>query len=214
VAGNAHNALANTYPVVAKIVGAEFFEGLAREYLKLYPSRSGDLNEYGGELAQFVAEFSHTRDLPYLPDIARLEWLVHRAHYAADTQPFDATKLAAIDADAWSGLRPMLAPACGLLASRWPLARLWEVHQDDYVGEFTVDLDAGPSRVLVRRPRYRVEVVTVSAGENLFLQSALRGDTVAAALAAAFECDAEFDFTKALAAWVATGVITGFATVA
>lgn len=210
IAGNTHKALADAYPVVVKIVGAEFFEGLAREYLRCYPSVSGDLNEYGGEFARFVAGFSHTLDLPYLPDVARLEWLVHRAHYAADAQPFDATRLAAISADAWSGLRPLLAPACALLESPWPLARVWEVHQDDYAGEFAVDLDAGPSRVLIQRPRFRVEVAAVAPGAYKFLQGAEHGDSVAAALAAALGADAGFDLAAALAAWVAAGVITGF----
>ena len=121
--------LAGAYPIVAKIVGESFFEGLAREYLRRFPSASGDLNEYGASLAQFVAAFPHTGDLPYLADVARMEWLAHRAHYAAD-------------AAEGPGLR--LPPARALLPSRRPLARTREIHPDDHEGEFSVDLDAGP----------------------------------------------------------------------
>ena len=47
-------------------------------------SASGGLNELGGHLADFLPAFAPARELPYLADVARLEWLVHKAHYAAD----------------------------------------------------------------------------------------------------------------------------------
>ena len=207
---NARKALANAYPIIVKIVGDEFFDGLAREYLRRYPSVSGDLNQHGGEFARFIAEFPHTQDLPYLADVARLEWLAHLAHYAADAPAFDATRLASIAESEWSELRPVLAPACALLESPWPLARIWEVHQDDYSGEFAVDLDAGPDCVLVQRPRFRVLVASISTGAYRFLQLAASGDTITVALEAALEAEAGFDLLAALAAWTAAGVIVGF----
>lgn len=210
VVANARKALASAYPITVKIVGNEFFDGLAGEYLRRHPSASGDLNELGGEFDGFVAEFQHTQDLPYLPDVARLEWLAHRAHYAADAPPFDAVRLASVNESAWGELKLVLAPACSLLESKWPLARIWEVHQDDYGGEFAVDLDAGPDRVLIQRPRFRVQVASVSTGAFCFLMHAAGGDTVGAALEAALDSEASFDFSAALGAWVVAGVVVGF----
>jgi hypothetical protein len=161
---NAQKALANAYPIVVKIVGEEFFEGLAREYMRRHPSTSGDLNAYGEGFAGFVAAFPPTQDLPYLPDVARMEWLAHRAHYAGDAEPFDVRRLKSIPEAAWNRVRPVLAPACALLESRWPVARIWEVHQDGYAGEISVDLESGPERILVHRPHFRVQVAPVSAG--------------------------------------------------
>ena len=192
VVGACSKALAGAYPIVAKIVGESFFEGLAREYLRRFPSASGDLNEFGAQLAEFVAHFPHTQDLPYLPDVARMEWLVHRAYYAADEA-------------AGPGLR--LAPACALLASPWPLARIWEVHQDDYTGEFSVDLEAGPERILIYRPRFRVLVGPLSAGSYRFLERVRAGAPVATALDAALVAEPGFDLGAALAAWIEAGVI-------
>jgi hypothetical protein len=192
VVGACTKALAGAYPIVAKIVGESFFEGMAREYLRRFPSTSGDLNEFGDSLAQFVAHFAHTQDLPYLPDVARMEWLAHRAYYAAD---------------AAEGPGPRLAPACALLTSRWPLARIWEVHQDDYQGEFSVDLDAGPEQILVYRPRFRVLVGAISAGGYRFLERLRAGAPPAAALDAALVAEPGFDLGAALAAWVEAGVI-------
>lgn len=205
--GACGKALAGTYPVVAKIVGEPFFEGLAREYLRRHPSASGDLNEFGVSFAEFVADFPHTRDLPYLPDVARMEWLAHRAYYAAGAAPLDLARLAELSEDDAPALRMVLAPACALLESRWPLARLWEVHQEGYAGERSVDFDAGPERVLVHRPEFRVAVDAISAGAYRFLEGALAGRPLGELLQAALAEEPGFDLGTALREWVATGIV-------
>jgi hypothetical protein len=207
VFGNCANALAAAYPIVRKIVGADFFEATAREYARAHPSASGDLNEYGAALAEFLAAFEHTRDLLYLPDVARMEWLAHRAYYAADAAPFDPTRLAGLPPERWVALRPLLAPGCALLTSDWPLARIWTVHQDNYAGEFDVDLDAGPDQIIVHRPRWTAEVRAISAGDHRFLAAALDGASLGNALEAASAEDSGFDPAAALARWVQSGVI-------
>jgi hypothetical protein len=193
--GNWSAALAGAYPIVRKIVGEAFFEALAREYARAHGSASGDLNEYGARLADFVAEHPDTLDLPYLPDVARMEWLAHRAYYAADRPAFDPSRIDAL----------RLAPGCALLESPWPLARIWQVHQDDYPGEFAVDLRSGAQRVLVHRPNWRAEVQALDAGDYLFLKSLDAG--LGSALQAAAG-DPAFDPAQAPAYWVGLGVLT------
>jgi len=202
--GNWAQALAGAYPIVRRIVGEGFFDGLARAYAIEHRSASGDLNEYGAGLAGFVAVFPHTQDLPYLPDVARMEWLAHRAYYAANAAPFDLAKISNSSPEA---LRPRLAPACGLLTSDWPLARIWTVHQDDYEGEIDVDLRSGPDRILVHRPRWRAQVRSLAPGDYRFLDSARQGKTLGEALEAAVAEDPGFDPTLVLAGWVDAGVI-------
>ncbi|MGH8709118.1 MAG: HvfC/BufC family peptide modification chaperone, partial [Burkholderiales bacterium] len=138
VFGNWSAALGGAYPIMRVIVGTQFFERLAHDYSQVSPSTSGDLHEYGAQLAPFLDDYAHTRDLPYLPDVARLEWLVHRAYYVADAPPFDRSR----------PTEARLAPECALLESAWPLQRIWAAHQEG--GEpASVDLGAGPDRVLV-----------------------------------------------------------------
>jgi hypothetical protein len=209
VIGACTGALRNAYPIVAKIVGREFFDGLVQEYLRRHPSASGDLNALGAELAAFVEAFRHTQDLAYLPDVARMEWLAHLAYYASDDAPLDLARLAAVPPEAHAGARLSLAPGTALLESPWPLARIWEVHQDDYTGEFAVDLTAGADRILVHRPRFRVGVAALSAGEFGFLREARHGAPLARALEAALAADARFDLATAVVRWVEMRVITG-----
>jgi hypothetical protein len=89
-------ALAAAYPVVRRVVGDEFFDGLARAFRCGTPSTSGDLGDYGAGFADFLAAFPPARALPYLCDLARLEWAAHRAYGAADAPPWEAGTLAAV----------------------------------------------------------------------------------------------------------------------
>lgn len=197
VFGNWSAALGGAYPIVRAIVGAEFFERLARDYARAAPSTSGDLHDYGAQLAAFLDDYAHTGDLPYLPDVARLEWCAHLAYYAADAPPFDLSR----------PTQARLAPACALLTSAWPLQRLWEAHQEG--GDpASVDLAAGPDRVLVHRAHWRVEVCSLRAGDYRFLERLQAGAELGAALEAAVAVDAAFVARVAFAAWVQAGVIS------
>jgi len=208
VFGNWAKALTSAYPIVRKIVGEPFFEGLARAYAREHASVSGDLNEFGVDLPRFVARFPDTQDLPYLPDVAHMEWLAHRAHFAADTPRFDSARLAAVSAEEYSALRLQCAPASALIASPWPLARIWEVHQDRYRGDASVDFESGPGRFLVLRPRWHVTLESLTAGDYHFLTEAKRGAMLGEALEAAAATDSEFDAANALARWIGKGVVT------
>ncbi len=211
VQANAVKALTNAYPVVAKLVGDDFFDGLARAFAAVTPSASGDLNEYGAALADFVATFAPAAGLAYLPDVARLDWRVHRAHYAADARPLDVAKLAHVAPDRMTALRPVLHPACSIVVSPWPLARLWEIHQDDYDGAFDVDWDAGDGAVLVERAHWRVRVRALDEASAAFIAACRTGASIGEALARARAADREFPLDTRLAEWVDARVIVDWA---
>jgi len=204
---NATKALAAAYTIVKKLVGEEFFDGLARAYRRAHPSVSGDLNEFGAHFADFIATFEAAQSLAYLPDVARLEWLAHRAHFAADRAPLDTGRLGGIAEHDYPRLQLELHPAVGTLESPYPVFRIWEVHQDDYRGEIAVDLDTGPDRVIVYRPGFRVTVAVLSRGELAFLVAIKQGELLGTALQSALTADTEFNLGASLQRWIAANVI-------
>ncbi len=210
ILGNTGKALGAAYPVIQELVGDEFFAGLARAYAQTHPSADGDLSEYGAGFASFLDAFPHVRDLPYLPDVARLEWLVHRAHYAADDPPLDIRRLETVTEGDYSRLLEQLHSAVGLLGSNYPVGRIWEVHDPDYAGKIAVDLDSGPQHVLVYRPRFRASVAVLNAGEAAFLAAVAERKPLHAALERALAADAGFDLGQSLQRWVVSNVIVDF----
>ena len=200
--------LGHAYPVVLALVGEDFFGGLARAYGGRYPSDSADLNQFGDRFADFLAAFPPVDELPYLPDMARLEWAVHLAHYAADAPGLAPEALAALHPDQLEARRFSLHPACVLLASDWQVAALWRAHQEgEGQGAFPPDLRAA-SCALICRPRWKAQVLVVDAAAHAALLALQRGQTFGAALDAAFGLDPAFDLAAHLRQWLAHAVLT------
>jgi uncharacterized protein len=207
IAANAAGALAAIYSIVRKLVGEEFFAGLAHAYCGAHPSASGDLNELGEHLADFLPTFGPAQALPYLPDVARLEWLAHKAHYAADHAPLDVGSLGGLTDDGYARLAVTLHPAVAVLSSAYPLFRIWEVHQDDYRGEFAVDLASGGEHIVVYRPQFRATVARLSTGEAIFLAAISRGALLGPALDEALGNDPGFNFAASLQNWTLANIV-------
>ena len=199
--------LGHAYPVVLALVGEAFFGGLACAYGRQMPSDSADLNQFGERFADFLTSFPPVADLPYLPDMARLEWAVHLAHYAADAQVLAPESLAALPPDQLEARRFSLHPACALLASNWQVAALWQAHQDgEGQGMFPHDMQVA-SCALVCRPRWKAQVLVVDAAAHAALLALQQGQTFGAALDAAFERDPAFDLAAHLRQWLAHAVL-------
>ncbi|MGH8752078.1 MAG: HvfC/BufC family peptide modification chaperone [Burkholderiales bacterium] len=169
VFSNYRRALQDVYPVVARLTGAAFFRRAAESYIRALPSVSGDLHQYGGSFAEFLETFPGAEGLVYLPDVARLEWLLHETFHAADARPLRLETLAALGSEAYPRLVFKLAPACRLLESVYPVARIWEVNQPGYSGADTVDLAAGGVRLLLKRGAFEVAMEKLQEDEFALL---------------------------------------------
>src|SRR5947207_8740626 len=93
VLGNYRRALAATYPVTKRLVGAPSFDAASDNFVRSHPSTRGDINRYGADFSEFLGSYPPARDLKYLPDVARLEWAIDQANIARDAASFDLTAL-------------------------------------------------------------------------------------------------------------------------
>ena len=80
----AERALSATYPVVTAILSTESMAQLARALWHTHPPQRGDLAQWGDTLAAFMASSPQLADLPWLADVARVEWALHQAGGAPD----------------------------------------------------------------------------------------------------------------------------------
>ena len=160
-------ALEATYPVCARLVGAEFFGAAARRFAREVPSRSPDLCDYGAELAGWLAAFEPARALPYLADVARLEWALHRARHAAAPESHDPARVAF-----------RAAPGTAFLDSPWPVDRIWETNQPDFAGDPEVSLEAGGAALVVAREPERARFTRLTRAELEALATLAAGRTL------------------------------------
>jgi hypothetical protein len=206
--GNHAAALRDVYPVVLRLVGAQFFDRLARDYATQTPSRSGDLHDFGGELGAFLDALPAARNLPYLADVARLEWAVHRSFHARHVPPLDPARLAVVLPERLPDLRFELHPAARLLRSPYPVLTIWRVNQPQWSGDQAVDLGLGAEQVLIIRRALEVTLEPLSAAEYAMLEALDAGGNLGDALAAALALDAEFDLQAFLARHALGGTLT------
>jgi len=170
--GGLTKSLESIYPLCKQLVGDEFFDAMMQRYIQQTPSKTADLNQYGNSLAAFIEDFQPAQSLPYLADVARMEWTWHRAYWSADHTPLAASDLAAIHETDREHIVLHLPPSAGLLASPWPLLRIREVAEED--GE-PVSLDEGGVRVMIWREALETRMELLDEAEWLFLSMAKDG---------------------------------------
>jgi len=207
---NLTNALADIFPVVARIVGESYFREAARLFIRDVPSISGDLNRYGGAFGDFLQAYPHAQELPYLGDVARLEWAWQQAFHAADAGTLDLARLAAVPAETQGALRFCMHPSAHLLRSSFPLLAIWGVNQPDHTGELAVDWQAGTEYLLVYRPEAEVIIRSVPEAAWQFYSACAAGQPLETAIEAAAKVETEFDLQGLLLDSVQSAIIVDF----
>lgn len=204
-------ALKAVYPVIERLVGDGFFRYAAGRYIPRHPSTSGNLHDFGGHFPDFLTTFEPTAELAYLPDMARLEWAYHRAFHAAEHAPLDLAALAAIPPECHGDLKFSLHPAARLLASPFPILRIWQVNQADFRGDPTVDLTEGGIHLLIRRrENLEIDLHPLSPGEFALLQALSEQQNFATACEGALTAQADLDLPSIFSSYIRQGILTTF----
>lgn len=203
------SALAGAYPVLLQLLGDDFFDFLARDYGRLYPSQSGDLNRFGAQFPAFLRATTVLDDYPYCPDVAELEWRVHGAYYARDCAPLSLARLLQEQGASAQECRLQLHPSASLFNSSFAAVDIWHVHQHQEIAALGVSLTQA-SRAVIVRPEWQVHVISLDHAAYAALQTLERGDSLGLALEAALACDAQFDVGSELAAWFRSGLFSSY----
>jgi hypothetical protein len=197
-------ALAATFPTVQALVGTDFFRGLARTFIGHALPVQPVLTEYGADFPAFIGGYEAARDLPYLADVARLDWALNLAFHAPPGGRLKAENLAAVPVERLPSMSIALAPGSVLVSSRYPLDRIWETSQSG-VASGTVDLNSAASHLLVLRRPDDAAFVGLSAGEAAFVAALAEGMSLEGAAETAFQADPAFDLSTSFARLLALG---------
>lgn len=195
-------ALAQRFPVTQRLVGVDFFTGMARVYVADHKPVSPLIMHYGDDFPEFISSFAPAASLAYLPDVARIEVAWTRAYHAANRMPLDATELAAIPAGGLGGLALVPHPSARLMRSSFPAGSIWSAHQDETVAPIS---SWEGETVLVVRPAMHVQIHVLPPRDAAFAAQLHDGVCLGEAAETAFNADPEFDFGSALVGLVGLG---------
>ncbi len=200
------SVLEGRFPVVARLLGEDFFKATARVFVEQNPPNSPVLMRYGGQFPEFLEIFEPVADLPWLGDVARLEWAWNLAYHAADREPVGSEALAAIDPSTAASLHAEFHPAVQLIRSVYPVVTIWSENSKDGEPDH-IDAGAGGEDGLIVRPGIAVEVRHLPLGGAAFIAALTKGKTLGEAAEAAFEEDTAFDLQANIAGLIASGAI-------
>lgn len=206
---NHTRALKETYPVTVRLVGEDFFDTVAYFYLRTFPARDSNLNDYGKHLAEFLKNYTPTKTLIYLSEVAELEWGLHSAYYAADSLIFDPATLKPIPEQDHEKLIFHLQPSCQLLQFKYQTLDLWQACQNL---EQDTKLHLQPERqfLLLVKQDYTVRTERLTPSEFIVLTELSKGISILEASHSVLLADTTVDLTACLQNFIMKGYIHSF----
>ncbi|WNK00606.1 DNA-binding domain-containing protein [Thalassospiraceae bacterium LMO-JJ14] len=209
VAVSLSEALAETFPVVKRLVGDEFFTAMAQIYVQKNQPASPVLFEYGQTFSTFIDTFEPAGNIPYLGDIARLERLWLDAYHAKDALPIGIDKLAQVPGSTLDSLKIGLHPSAGLIRSAYPVISIWQAHQNTEIADLSTIQWQGEQGLIIR-PALEVSVIPFNVPAVDFMTGLMAGRTlgdICDALLHDQEQDRDFDPSQHLADIFNTGAV-------
>jgi len=173
-------ALHEVYEAIYQVLGERTFADLASAYAQRYPSHESNLSLVGRHLPEFLTSWPLTQRLPFLPDLAQLEWRVSLAFHATQEHPIDSQLMASLSLDAWERTALVFQPSVGFVSSAWPILDLWNARAQPR-SAINIELVSRPQCVLIFRRDLHLHCEAIDAAQTLWLEALLAGATLGAA---------------------------------
>jgi hypothetical protein len=184
IAGTLTKALRLNFPAVERLVGADFFADCAAGYVRHAPPQSAYLNDFGAGFADYLAQEIRASSLPYLADVARLEWAVSRALVAEAVPAPNWRGLATVDAVLQSEICFRADPSVTLLRLDTPADAIWQAVLTGTPEDLERLNPTGPPvYLLIERLGPDLSVRRLEAPEWAFTKALCSGEPLASVLA-------------------------------
>jgi len=198
-------ALSSIFPAVERITGEDFFRAMARFHVRETPPVSPLLFEYGRGFPDFIDRYEYAQDMPWLPDVARIERAWLDAYHAADAPALSAEMLGSVPPEQLSTLIFRPHPATRLISSAYPAVTIFAMNRGTGpVGRVEHRSEDG----LITRMEDDVTVRLLPPGGAAFLSALLAGECLAAAAAAGLDACPEFNLSGAIGEMMAAGAFS------
>jgi hypothetical protein len=205
-------ALEQSFPIVARLVGPSFFDQAACQFAAGHPPTLGWMSAYGATFPDFLDGYDAAASVPYLADIARIEWARVKATFADEAPGLELDALAHLSPPQLMERRIALHPSATLINSGYPIYLVWIWHQNPTSDELiaSTDFKRGGDDVLVTRTSDgQAAVIRLPPADAAFVASLSSGQPLGSAWALALDVDHHFDLAAALAELVRECALAG-----
>ena len=174
--------LASVFVVCEQLVGEKFFEQLCDRYIDQYPPTTPFLADYGDQFADFVHHDPALATLPWLSDVARLEWARHCAWHGVNQPASDFAGLGQLTPEQQLTVIFQLPHSAQLLGSAYATHAIWLAHQaEDYDDKPKLEHIKlhQPCYLLIHRSGRRLHQLPLDKPMWAFLSAVRQGHTLA-----------------------------------
>lgn len=197
--------LLSVFPVTASLLGEGYFRFVAASFIRGNPPAEPRLVRYGASFACFLGRLDELRSLPFVADVARLEWLIAEALDAPVAQPRPLAELTLGGSAALPDIR--LQPSLRLLFSRWPALDIWSAHQPGGDLESLAKVRRRAERIALWRSNDSVRFLRLGSAHYAFLHALVKQRGLEAAADRAVARAADIDLAATLQGLFADGLV-------
>lgn len=174
-------ALKDSYPVVLRLIGVDFFHALAMEFIQSNPPQQASLQSYGLGFIKFISDHEQCQQLPFLADIAQIEYLYIQCFHGPEQEAINLNHLIAEREDDLPNVVFGAHPNVYLVSSDYPSLDIWYANLEDEVTEINLD-ECVPSRILIyRNDELQVETVQLNDMAYTFCDKLVAGQSISEA---------------------------------
>ncbi|MCA1449838.1 putative DNA-binding domain-containing protein [Ensifer sp. IC3342] len=195
------------FPVTVRLLDERYFSYVANCFIRSSPPQEPRLSRYGAGFAAFLARFEGTAHMPFVSEVARIEWKIAEALDAPLQRP--STLIELYEGLASASFALFLQPSLRLLFCRWPALSIWAAHQQGGDADGLADLNREPERIALWRHGDTVRFLRLDAAELAFWHMLMRGRGLEAAVARACRHSPEFDIARALTGLFVSELVIG-----
>lgn len=197
--------LAGVFPITKRLLSEAEFRIAADQYFSERIPSSIDPMNYCEEFPDFLENFTTEKDLPYLVEIAMLDYGCYQAKQAMDAQPINKKIFTELSPEQLAGRHIQLHPACFWMSSPFSLYDVWYRFNSSLPSKASAALT--PQEVVIIRPQMQVEVHKVDTGLVRALDALDNGETLNKALMEGGQEDPNFNAVAAIQFLIQNGLI-------
>lgn len=203
---NLHEQLLRVYPITRTLLTQPEFRAASDEYFSKSMPSAIDPMKFAKDFPEFLADFPTEKDLPYLVDVAMLDFGCYQSHQAMDATPTKSKIFTELTPDQLASRRVQLHPACFWMSSSFAIYDFWQRHHAK-TRSATSSNTMETQEVVIIRPKFTVEVHKVDTGLVKTLDALDAGQTLNEALMEGSLADAKFNAVGAIQFMIQNGLI-------
>ncbi|MCJ8311926.1 MAG: putative DNA-binding domain-containing protein [Saccharospirillaceae bacterium] len=189
-------ALSAQFPVCRQLVGEDFFKGCAQVYLSNKLPDRADLILIGESFSDFLKDFTHSKKIPYLAQVANLEYTRAKSLHSEDLDCITHEDLSTMDITVLQQQTLIFHPSVFLIQSDFNIFSIWKGHQPNQKMQKSVINTK--QNTLIFRDEFRVACIEIDQALFTCLNFWINGQSLIKGIQNTIEVFPEFNPTQVI----------------